>query len=101
MPPLHDASPAVTVSSTPPLLCVKLTPPIEVKYGSPAGALTPLLVPHSSEPVSPDDAENSTPSAAPCSAIELVALSNDVSLDSQPPNEEFTALAFPSLSAWL
>src|SRR5581483_4104707 len=101
MPPLQLALPAVTLVSTPELLYAKFTPPIEVKYGSPAGALTPLEVPHSSDPVSPDDAENSTPSEAPCSAMEFVALSNDGSLDSHPPNDEFTAAAFPSVSTVL
>ena len=75
-----------------------------MKYGSPAGALTPFtlkLVPHSLLPVSPDDAANVTPTAAPCCAMEFVALSNAVSLDSQPPNEEFTTLAFASLIALL
>ena len=94
----------MTVSSTPPLVSVKLIPPTDVKYGSPAGALTPSALsslPHSLLPESPLEAENSTPSEAPCSAIELVELSNDVSLDSQPPNDEFTALAFPSVRTWL
>src|SRR5690348_16723742 len=97
-PSLHDAEPSVTLVSTPELVYVKFTPPIEVKYGSPAGVMTPLDVfknPHSLEPVSPDDAENSTPSAAPCCAIAFVALSNEVSLDSQAPNDEFTAAALP------
>src|SRR5215469_6678630 len=105
VPRLHDADPIVTLVNTPELLSVKLMPPIDVKYGSPAGALTPLVgrncEPHSLEPVSPDDAENSTPSAAPCCAIALVALSNDGSLDSHPPNDEFTALAFPSVRTLL
>src|ERR1700722_6472857 len=75
-------------------------PPIDWKYGPPAGALTPLPL-HSLLPESPDDAENSTPSAAPCWAIELVASANDGSLDSQPPNDELTACAFPSVRTLL
>ncbi len=94
----------MTVSSTPPLVSVKLIPPTDKKYGPPAGALTPSwlsLGPHSLLPVSPEDAENSTPSDAPCSAIEFVESANDTSLDSQPPNDEFTALALPSDSTLL
>src|SRR5579875_1353677 len=105
-PPLESplSLPAVTVCSTPALVYVKLTPPTDVKYGSPAGALTPfalLLVPHSLLPVSPDDAANVTPVAAPCCAIEFVDDSNAVSLDSQPPNDELTTLAFASVSTLL
>ncbi len=88
----------VTVSRTPPLVSVKSMPPIDEKYGSPAGALTPFEPLHSLLPESPLDAENSTPSEAPCSAMELVESANETSLDSHPPNDEFTAVAFPSLS---
>lgn len=42
-----------------------------------------------------------TPNAALCCAIEFVALSNDGSDDSQPPDDEFTTLAFPSVSICL
>src|SRR5947209_10491243 len=94
-------APMVTDVSTPDELYVKFTPPTDVKYGSPAGALTPLVPLHSLLPVSPDDAANVTPTAAPCCAIEFVALSNGVSADSQPPNEEFTTLALPSVIALL
>src|SRR5580698_9194401 len=96
-----EAVPMVTVWSTPCEVSVKLMPPIDEKYGPPAGALTPFLPLHSLLPVSPDDAENSTPSDAPCSAIALVESANDGSLDSQPPNDEFTAVAFASVRTWL
>src|SRR5580704_7178785 len=91
-----EAVPMVTVWSTPCEVSVKLMPPIDEKYGPPAGALTPFLPLHSLLPESPLEAENSTPSAAPCSAIEFVESANGTSLDSQPPNDEFTAVAFAS-----
>jgi hypothetical protein len=45
-----------TVSRTPWFVSVKSMPPIEEKYGPPAGALTPFLPLHSLLPESPLEA---------------------------------------------
>src|SRR5579884_1994871 len=100
MNPLPESVPAVMLVSAPvELLLVKFTAPTETKYGPPAGALTPVLPLHSLLPESPLDAENVMPLAAACCAFELVAFANEVSADSQPPNEELTTVAIPSLTA--
>src|SRR5215469_788792 len=88
-----DVAPVMHVSAGD----VDCVPPTATKCGPLAGALTPngydvVELPGHPAPWSPLEAENVTPSVAPCVAIASVACANGVSSASHPPNDEFTTV---------